>query len=566
MTGKYIDHCVRMTFSSGKLSRVSLREPLLPTATPPEYTETPVPAIPSKHNISQFPTSIRGRKILLCTESFGPVNGVSRTTLMILEHLRSLGAQVAVVAPRNHTKHNVFVSLRDKATGNNNNDSDNPEIRIKGYPLPFNPELSVVYPVRLSVLYERTFGGPPDIIYLASPASLGFQVMLQLRQQEKHNQIPVIVNFQTDLAGYCKVLFPEPLGRMASFTFGIVEGYLFRHPSVKTVFYPSRFVNRYLSKHGVPQDKMHILRRGVNTELFAPSKRSDSLRRNILNMTPDDTEALTTETCNLILITVSRLAGEKGFDFLAQATSLLAAMGLQFRLYIVGGNKSKEVEKEVHKMFDPDLVYRRQVIFAGFRTGEALAAAYASADVFLHCSITETFGLVVLESMASGVPVVARNEGGPSDIIVNGSSGFLTPPDDIDTFVKHVMLLAKDKALRVRMAAESRRLACDATWYKIGNTVAWQMVDCINEREKEKALEDARQSRIACAMAAISPVYQWIQHQKISSMISKKLVDARIIGGLGIIIGFWGAVGMYLLFSRFALWTRARGSMTNINV
>ena len=560
-----------MPQSSDALSWMSVREPLLPTSRP-RYIEAPIPSIPAQHDLSQFPASLKGKKILLCTESFGPVNGVSRTTLMILNHLRAHGAHIAVVAPYNHTKQNTFVPDKGKEENIEWDRLKNPEIRVHGYPLPFNPELSVVYPVRLSALYTRTFGGPPDIIYLASPASLGFQVMLQLRQQSKDNQIPVIVNFQTDLAGYCQVLFPEPLGRLASYTFGAVEGYLFRHPSVKTVFYPSRCVNRYLSKHGIPQDKMHVLRRGVNTELFAPSKRSDSLRRNILSMAPttaitasEDGKNITApDPAELVFVTVSRLAGEKGFDFLAQATSRLAATGLRFRHYIVGSNRNKEVENEVRNMFDPSLVASRKVIFAGLRTGEALAAAYASADVFLHCSVTETFGLVLLESMASGVPVVARDEGGPSDIIVDGSSGFLTPPHDLDEFVRKASLLARDKDLRVRMSRESRRLALEATWAKIGNTVAWRMADCVETREKEMQHGEARKTRMGRAAAAMSPVCGWFESQRFGALLQKRIVDARLVGGLGVIIGFWGAVGLYLAFSRFAIWVRSRGNLAAV--
>ncbi|CRK17231.1 hypothetical protein BN1708_011980 [Verticillium longisporum] len=155
--------------------------PLLPkhAAAPPRYP---------LHDNAVFPTSLVGKRILLCTESFGPVNGVSRTTLMLVSHLRAHGARVAVVAPLNHAG---GATLTGPSGENNKNDdkknSQDPlvEVRLHGYPLPFNPELSVVYPVRVTTLFARTFGAdePPDLIYLASPASLGFQVLLQMRQQ-----------------------------------------------------------------------------------------------------------------------------------------------------------------------------------------------------------------------------------------------------------------------------------------------------------------------------------------------------------------------------------------------
>ncbi len=496
------------------------------------------------HDLAVFPPGLRGKRILLCTESFGPVNGVSRTTLMLVNHLRANGADVAVVAPHNHTKVNAFVPapVPHGASAGPASPSPlppaNPELRIHGYPLPFNPELSIVYPVRLSSLYARTFGAAPDLIYLASPASLGFQVMFQLRQQPRDDQVPLLCNFQTDLAGYCAILFPPPLSDFAVYTFAQVEGFLFRHPSVKTMFYPSRFVRRYLEKNGVPPAKMQVLRRGVNTDLFNPARRSPDLHR---RLAPDG---------EIVLICVARLAGEKGFEFLSRAATALDARGLAFKLYIVGGNRSPEVEADIRGLF-ADLERRGRVEFAGLKVGEDLSTSYASADIFLHCSITETFGLVVLESMASGVPVVARDEGGPSDIVDDGVTGYLVPPHDLDGFVAKVMLLARDRDLRACFSDAARRQACESTWDKINNKVAWGMLDAIEAREREKAeAAQPRDRRRVVALAdsdVSSPAWRiWRE------------VDKSLFAGLGIIMGFWGAVSIYLAFIKTALWVKAR--------
>ncbi|KAJ9137460.1 Glycosyl transferase group 1 [Pleurostoma richardsiae] len=518
----------------------------------------PPPPPPGPHDLAVFPSGLRGKRILLCTESFGPVNGVSRTTLMLVTHLRANGAKVAVVAPHNHTKHDAFLpsgrpggpATESPAVPGSDSDSTNPstdsediEVRVRGYPLPFNPELSIVYPVRLSTLYARTFGGPPDLIYLASPASLGFQVMLQLRQQPPERQVPVVCNFQTDLAGYCAILFPAPLSDLAVTTFAAVQSFLFRHASVRTVFYPSRFVRRYLERQGVQAGKMEILRRGVNTELFNPRRRSEALRRTIA---PDG---------EIILICVARLAGEKGFDFLAQVATVLDARGLRFKLYIVGGNRNAAVESEVKSMF-AGLVGKGKVIFAGFKVGEPLAEAYASADLFLHCSITETFGLVVLESMASGVPVIARDEGGPSDTVCDGVSGFLTPPADLYAFVDKVILLAGNAGLRKQFSEYAREQACEATWEKINNKVAWRMLDTIHDRERElESLEPGGKVPGSATASLAAPVFGWLL---LNDTIRGKIVDSRLTAALGVIMGFWGAVSVYLAFTKATQWVRSR--------
>ncbi|KAJ2990670.1 hypothetical protein NUW58_g2835 [Xylaria curta] len=421
------------------------------------------------HDLTTFPAKLRNRRVLICSESFGPVNGVSRTTLMIVNHLRSHGALVSVVAPHNHTKVNIVqpVDAIDGVSGYCR------EIRLAGIPLPFNPELAVVYPVRLSKVYKRTFGEPPDLIYLASPASLGFQMLLQLRQQKMEDRVPLICNYQTYLAGYYEMIFPKLLARIASFIFSKVEGYLFRHGSIKTIFYPSTFSRRYLEDIAqVQKNKLVVLRRGVNTEGFTPKKRSAELRR---NWAPNG---------ELILFTCSRLAGEKGFDFLAQVATELAETDLSFKLVIVGNNRNKIVEQEIKGLFEP-LVRRSIVIFTGLKVGEDLMTHYASADLFLHCSISETFGLVVLEAMASGVPVIARDEGGPSDTVDHGRTGYLVQPDDLDGFVRRVIELSRDAGLMRRFGEACRAQALLATWEVIGNKVAWEMLDAIEDQSQK---------------------------------------------------------------------------------
>ncbi|RDW80440.1 hypothetical protein BP5796_05138 [Coleophoma crateriformis] len=478
----------------------------------------------------EFPCALKGKRVLLATESFGPVNGVSRTTLNLVQYLRANGVNVAVVAPEissstGSATHQISPDTRS---------SQDIEVRLRGYPLPYNPELSVVYPVRLSKLYARTFNAPPDLIYLASPASLGFQILLQLRQQQQSSMVPVLLNFQTDLSGYCEILFPAPLDAFAVWVFRSVQGYLFRHPSVKTVFYPSLFVRRYLEKAGIQSAKMMNLRRGVNCEMFNPSKRVEETRK---RLAPNG---------ELILLSVSRLAPEKGFEFLAEVTKSLEQKGFPFKLVVVGGNRNPVVVQEIHDLFAP--LKQGAVEFAGFLKGEELAKAYAAADVFLHCSITETFGLVVLESMASGVPVIARDEGGPSEIVIDQESGYLVAPDALDTFVDKVVLLGNDSQLRERMARESRRLAEEATWEKINNRVAWKLAEAFNTREAPS--ESTPNFSV--------PLYSWLLLSKeLRRFVGMLIVDARVLAGLGAILGVWIGLVITWLMVQASLLIRA---------
>ncbi|KAL8382451.1 hypothetical protein RB595_006300 [Gaeumannomyces hyphopodioides] len=505
---------------------------------------------------SQFPESLRDKRILLCTESFGPVNGVSRTTLMLVNHLREHGVDVRVVAPHNHTKQNIFVPIvrSQQRTAPSDaslpprgtwlpQDQRNTEFRVKGYPLPYNPELSVAYPVRLSALYAQTCadGRPPDLVYLASPASLGFQVMLQMRQQPAGRQVPIVANFQTALGDYCAVLLPGPLGRQAAAVFAAVEGFLYRHASVKAVFYPSSYVRRYLDDRaavGSP-GKLHLLQRGVDTELFSPAKHSDALRR---RLAPGG---------EAIVLCVTRIAGEKGLDFLASVATELDARargggddGVPFVLHVVGGNRSRGVLEGIRASFPSRLLDKGRVVFAGFQTGEELALSYATADVFAHCSVTETFGLVVLESMASGVPVVARDAGGPSDVVRHGETGFLVPPSDVRGFVDKVVLLARDAERKRRFSEAARRQACNATWDRINNAVAWKMAEVIEEKRTEQLGAATDCSGVARF------VRPWVDY------LGDRARYPRLAVAMGLIFAVWAVVGFYLALIIVTLWAR----------
>ncbi|KAJ5490730.1 hypothetical protein N7539_002297 [Penicillium diatomitis] len=400
----------------------------------------------------QFPNVLRGKKVLLATESWGPVNGVSRTTRSLVEYLRNHGVDLIVVAP--HFK----------------GDSEKPnlpwEYRLPGCALPYNPDLTVVYPFQIHEVYQQTF--EPDLIYLASPASLGFQMLLQIRQLR--SPPPVLLNFQTDLSAYSEVMLPTPLDQFGVWLLATVQGFLFRTRAIHTIFYPCSAIRSYLERAGAPADRLVQLGRGVDTTCFNPKHRDDKLRREIA---PNG---------EIILITVCRIAPEKGFEFLAQVATRLAAEKVPFKLVIVGGNRNPAVEQQVQRLFNG---VREYVIFTGFLTGAPLARAYASADVFLHCSITETFGLVVLEGMASGLPVIARDQGGPSDIIRHDQTGYLVNPRDLNAFTDLTREVAQDSQLRTRLALSARQYADDTTWEKINRRAAWQIADALTRNDQE---------------------------------------------------------------------------------
>ncbi|KAJ5523671.1 hypothetical protein N7494_010321 [Penicillium frequentans] len=410
----------------------------------------------------EFPSVLEGKKVLLATESWGPVNGVSRTTRSLVEYLQAHGVDLILVAPD-------FKGDAAKQT-------QSWERRLPGCALPYNPDLTVVYPFHIGDVYRQAF--KPDIIYLASPASLGFQMLLQIRQLR--SSPPVLLNFQTDLSAYSEIMLPAPLDRFGVWLLGIVQGFLFRSPAVHTIFYPCSAIRGYLEHVGAPTNRMVQLGRGVDTVLFTPDQRDEAYRQQIA---PNGEK---------ILICVCRIAPEKGFEFLAQVAIRLAAEKIPFKLLIVGGESQPGRRKQSQATIP---------------------------DLFLHCSVTETFGLVVLEAMASGIPVIARDQGGPSDIIRHGQTGFLVPPQDVDQFTKLTREVSKNTSHRKKLSTAARQQAEDTTWEKINRRAAWQIAEALTNADQESH-SPSRQPRTGilawvieqvCLVLAVGVVYgMWL--------------------------------------------------------
>ena len=408
------------------------------------------------------------------------------------QYLRDNDVQVAIVAPR----FKGYLSYKSK-------NCKDPEVRVHGYPLPYNPDLTVAYPMRLDRIFDRTFR--PDLIYLASPASVGFQFLLQTRQL--FSPPAVLLNFQTDLSSYGEIIFPKPLDDYAVWLLRVVQGFLFNHKAIHTIFYPSDFVRKYLDKAGAPAEKLVHLGRGVDTALFNTTMRDEQYHK---ELAPNG---------EVVLMCCGRLAPEKGFKFLADVITRLEENGTKFKLLVVGGNKSPSVEEDVRRLF---LKFGDKVIFTGFQQGAELARQYASGDIFVHCSITETFGLVNLEAMASGLPVVARDEGGPSEIIVDQETGYLIPPHDLESFVVHVEKLINDSNLRATMSATARKVALDTTWNKINNRVAVQLAAALDHNPEPNH----------------RPIRSWVLKHSIA-VVSSFIVIMRINAAIGLITFMW---------------------------
>lgn len=351
-------------------------------------------------------------RVAIVAESFLPnVNGVTNSVLRILEHLRRAGHEALVIAP-------------DTPRGQPRADRVHDGIRVHRVPSRMFPTvtslpLGVPRPRMVGVL--RGFN--PDVVHLASPALLGYGGLHAARRLG----VPTVAVYQTDIAGFAQSYGVAFAGRAAwAWTRHL-------HSRADRTLAPSTAAMEDLTAHRIP--RVHKWARGVDVTGFAPSARDDALRR---RWSPDGRP---------IVGFVGRLAPEKHVERLA---ALAARDDLQ--LVVVGDGVD-------HKRLQTMLP---SAVFTGALYGEKLAAAYASMDVFVHPGEHETFCQAVQEAMASGLPVVAPNAGGPRDLVAPYRTGLLLPVNGFETelpaAVDHLI------AERPRYAVAARRSVLGRTW------------------------------------------------------------------------------------------------------
>jgi glycosyltransferase involved in cell wall biosynthesis len=210
-----------------------------------------------------------------------------------------------------------------------------------------------------------------------------------------------------------------------------------------TVFVNSEEYRQSWIKRGFDAAKLKILPRGLDTELFHPGRRDSAFFEKFGALNGD-----------VRLLYVGRISKEKDLDLLAHAYSRLRKEGLPVQLVVVGhGPYSKALAKSLPDAF-----------FTGYLKGAELAAAYASADIFVFPSTTDTFGNVILEAQASGLPVVVSDSGGPKELVANEMNGRITRSHDVEDFTEAIRGLVTNRALRERMASAARQSVIDRSW------------------------------------------------------------------------------------------------------
>ncbi|WXL24733.1 glycosyltransferase family 1 protein [Ectopseudomonas mendocina] len=365
--------------------------------------------------------NISSLRIALISETFPPeVNGVANTLGRLVEGLRAKGHRVQVIRPRQ---------------GSDQGRMDDSTLLIRGWPLPGYPGLqwgqSSMHKLLRSWKMQR-----PDVLYIATEGPLGLSAL----RSALRLKIPVVTGFHTNFQQYTEHY-------RAGLITKLLSQYLrWFHNRSQITLVPSISQQIELQRKGY--DNLALLSRGVDSQLFHPSKRSLQLRAQ-WGLKEED----------IAVIHVGRLAPEKNLLLLGKTFHAMQTAHPEqtMKLILVGdGPQRKSLEEQL-----PD------AIFCGIQRGEALAAHYASGDLFLFPSLSETFGNVVLEALASGLGVVSYDLAAASLHIRHGHNGVLAAPDDEDDFIYAAnWLLDSPETLR-RVRLNARAHASQQGWSAI---------------------------------------------------------------------------------------------------
>lgn len=387
--------------------------------------------------VEQWPPVRKSLRISIVTETYPPeVNGVATSIARFVAGLRELGHEIQLVRPRQDGSDRPECDERFH------------EVLRRGVAIPRYPNLRMGLPAR-RVLVDLWRGHRPDVVHVVTEGPLGWSAL----QAARSLGVPVSSDFRTNFHAYSRHYGIGWLRKP-------IAAYLRKfHNLAAVTLVPTEALRAELAAHGFRN--VDVVARGVDTNRFDPSRRSEALRH-AWGASPRDP----------VILHVGRLAAEKNLDALVAAFREISARCPSARLVLVGdGPQARSVAAQCPG-----------AVFAGQRTGDDLAAHYASGDVFLFPSVTETFGNVTLEAMASGLAVVAYDYAAAAQVIRHRVTGLLARFDDTRDFVAQAAALACDPA-RIRDFGAQARVAAQALeWGRVVRRFEAVLLDVANAR------------------------------------------------------------------------------------
>ena len=372
-----------------------------------------------KELTGQVPVALQNRKRAWFTDTLDDVNGVANTIRKMTAAGAGAGKELIVVVSRGELNVDNIPIKNFKPIG----EFELPEYELQK--LSFPPILRI-----LDYIQREKF----NEIIISTPGPVGLTGLLAAK----------MLNLQT--SGIYHTDFPQYIRILTEDSFLESMAWRYMHwfyGQLDTVFVNSEEYRQSWIKHGFDPAKLKILPRGLDTELFHPARRE-----------PEFFEKFGEHNGEIRLLYVGRISREKDLDLLAAAYRRLRDEGLPMQLFVVGhGPYSEAFAKSLP-----------EAIFTGYLTGNELAAAYASADIFVFPSTTDTFGNVILEAQACGLPVVVSDSGGPKELVQDTANGLITKSHDEEDFARAIRALVTNPALRERMGKSARNSVIDRSW------------------------------------------------------------------------------------------------------
>jgi glycosyltransferase involved in cell wall biosynthesis len=366
-----------------------------------------------------IPPALQNQKRAWFTDTLEDVNGVANTIRKMTAAGVAAGEKLIVVTSRRDLQVDDIPIKNFRPIG----EFELPEYELQR--LSFPPILQILDYVQREQFTE---------IIISTPGPMGLTALLAAKMLN----LQTSGIYHTDIPEYVRILTED------RFLESLAWSYMhWLYGQTDTVFVNSEQYRKCWIDRGFAPEKLKILPRGLDTDLFNPERRDPSFWGG-------------SEAGGKVvrLLYVGRISREKDLDVLAAAYDKVRAAGQPVKLYLVGlGPYSKALAANL-----PDAV------FLGYLTGEPLAKAYASADIFVFPSTTDTFGNVIIEAQASGLPVIVSDLGGPRELVEDGVNGLVTKAHDADDVARAIIQLVRDQKMRVRMGEKARQSVLDRSW------------------------------------------------------------------------------------------------------
>lgn len=409
--------------------------------------------------IEQLPVAQRALRVAVVTETYPPeVNGVAMTAARFVEGLRRRNHQIQLVRPRQ--------GRADRGGRGADDEARLEEVLLRGMPIPRYPHLKMGLPARRALERRWSFQRP-DLVHIVTEGPLGWSAL----QAAAKLKLPVCSDFRTNFHAYSGHYgvgwFKKP-----------ILAYLRKfHNRTLFTMVPTEALRAELAALGFRN--LAVVSRGVDAQRFDPARRSAGLRAR-WGAAPQD----------LVAITVGRVAPEKNLTTLFAAFDAMRARAPRARLIVVGDGPALSALRARY----PD------VVFAGARAGDDLAAHYASGDVFLFPSLTETYGNVTVEAMASGLAVVAYDYAAAGTHIESGANGQLAPYGDAGAYVEAAAAIATDLPRVRALGARARDTAAALDWERVVRDLEGRLMAAVEMGAAPSV--DRRAARAARAFGA----------------------------------------------------------------